>query len=73
MVEPRATSRRSIAVVGAGYVGLVSAVGFAAMGHDVELVETDPVRLAALRRGEVPFTEQGVQEALTAALAGGHA
>ena len=71
MVEPRATSRRSIAVVGAGYVGLVSAVGFAAMGHAVELVETDPDRLAALRRGEVPFTEQGVQEALTAALDAG--
>jgi UDPglucose 6-dehydrogenase len=65
---PRATPR-SIAVVGAGYVGLVSAVGFAGMGHAVELVETDPVRLAALRRGEVPFTEAGVQEALTAALA----
>ncbi len=71
MVEPRATSRRSIAVVGAGYVGLVSAVGFAAMGHDVELVETDPDRLAALHRGEVPFTEPGVQDALTAALAAG--
>ena len=71
MVEPRATSRRSIAVVGAGYVGLVSAVGFAAMGHDVELVETDPDRLAALHRGEVPFTEAGVQDALTAALAAG--
>ena len=41
------------------------------MGHAVELVETDPDRLAALRRGEVPFTEQGVQEALTAALDGG--
>ena len=71
MVETRATTRRSIAVVGAGYVGLVSAVGFAAMGHDVELVEVDPDRLAALRRGEVPFTEQGVQEALTSALEAG--
>ncbi len=66
-MEPRATAR-SIAVIGAGYVGLVSAVGFAAMGHRVELVETDPGRLAALRRGEVPFTEAGVQDALTAGL-----
>jgi len=69
MSEPRATARRSIAVVGAGYVGLVSAVGFAGMGHAIELVETDPDRLAQLRQGRVPFTERGVQEALTAAIA----
>ncbi len=69
---PEAATRRSIAVVGAGYVGLVSAVGFAAMGHAVELVETDPVRLDALRRGLVPFTEAGVQEALSAAIESGN-
>jgi UDPglucose 6-dehydrogenase len=71
MPEPHAASRRSIAVVGAGYVGVVSAVGLAAMGHAIELVETDPERLAALRRGLVPFTELGVQEALTAAISSG--
>ena len=58
-------------MVGAGYVGLVSAVGFAAMGHAVELVETDPERLAALRDCRVPFHERGVQEALTTALESG--
>ena len=57
--------------MGAGYVGLVSAVGFTSLGHAVELVETDPDRLAALRDGRVPFSEPGVQEALTAALATG--
>jgi UDPglucose 6-dehydrogenase len=41
------------------------------MGHVIELVETDPRRLAALRAGQVPFTERGVQEGLTAALASG--
>jgi len=71
MQHPRSGPRRSIAVVGAGYVGLVSAVGFAALGHAVELVETDPDRLRALRSGQVPFTERGVEEALTAALASG--
>lgn len=71
MSEPHATARRSIAVVGAGYVGLVSAVGLAALGHPIELVETNPERLVALGEGRVPFTEQGVQEALTAAIAAG--
>jgi UDPglucose 6-dehydrogenase len=71
MSERRDAPRRSIAVVGAGYVGLVSAVGFARMGHAIELVETDPDRLADLRNGRVPFSEPGVQEALTAALASG--
>jgi UDPglucose 6-dehydrogenase len=71
MPEHDTTERRPIAVIGAGYVGLVSAVGLAAKGHAIELVETDPTRLAALRAGRVPFTEAGVQEALTAALASG--
>jgi UDPglucose 6-dehydrogenase len=63
MSEHDATSPRSIAVIGAGYVGLVSAVGLARMGHRIELVETNPDRLVALRNGRVPFTELGVQEA----------
>jgi UDPglucose 6-dehydrogenase len=67
----RDAAGRSIAVIGAGYVGLVSAVGLAGMGHRIELVETDRERLAALRDGRVPFTEKGVQEALNAALASG--
>ena len=71
MSGPRAETRRSIAVVGAGYVGLVSAVGLARMGHSIELVESDPARLVQLRNGEVPFSEPGVQEALTMALAAG--
>lgn len=71
MPERHPASRRSIAIVGAGYVGLVSAVGLAGMGHAIELVETDPERLAALRQGLVPFTELGVQEALTTAISSG--
>lgn len=41
MLEHDAATRRSIAVIGAGYVGLVSAVGLAAKGHTIELVATD--------------------------------
>jgi UDPglucose 6-dehydrogenase len=71
MVSPRATTPRSIAIVGAGYVGLVSAVGLARLGHAIELVETDPSRLIELRAGRVPFSEPGVQEAFSSALASG--
>jgi UDPglucose 6-dehydrogenase len=41
------------------------------MGHPIELVEADPGRLAALRRGEVPFSEQGVDDLLREALTAG--
>ena len=71
MVSSRTTTPRSIAIVGAGYVGLVSAVGLARLGHTIELVETDPSRLVELRDGRVPFSEPGVQEAFSTALASG--
>jgi UDPglucose 6-dehydrogenase len=62
---------RRIVVVGAGYVGLVTAVGLASMGHRVEVVETRPDRLAALRAGRSPIHEAGLPEALAIALANG--
>lgn len=62
---------RPVTIVGAGYVGLVSAVGLANLGHRVELVETGAVRLAALREGRIPIHEEGLQEGLDAALAAG--
>ncbi len=46
-----------IAVVGAGYVGLVSAACLAEIGHDVILVDADVNRIAGLNRGEVPIHE----------------
>ena len=51
------------AVVGAGYVGIATAVGLAEHGHDVVLVEHDPERLAALVDGRIPFHEPGLPEA----------
>jgi UDPglucose 6-dehydrogenase len=62
---------RSLTVVGAGYVGLVTAVGLARLGHDVHLVETAPARLETLRAGRIPIHEAGLQEALDAAVADG--
>ncbi|MCQ9154257.1 UDP-glucose dehydrogenase family protein [Acidomonas methanolica] len=49
-----------IAVIGGGYVGLVSGACFAEFGIDVAVVETHPGRLAALRRGHIPIYEPGL-------------
>jgi UDPglucose 6-dehydrogenase len=51
------------AVVGAGYVGIATAVGLAERGHDVVLVEQDAERLATLTAGHIPFHEPGLPEA----------
>ncbi|MBE3597553.1 MAG: nucleotide sugar dehydrogenase [Limnochordaceae bacterium] len=51
-----------VGVIGAGYVGLVAAVGLAAAGDETAVAEADPAKLAALREGRVPFFEPGLQE-----------
>lgn len=51
-----------VTVVGLGYVGLVSAAGFAEWGHDVVGVEADPRRVASLRAGQMPLFEPGLAE-----------
>lgn len=51
-----------IAVIGLGYVGLVTAACTAAAGHDVVGVDIDEERLARLRLGRVPFHEPGLSE-----------
>lgn len=60
-----------IAVVGAGYVGLVTAVGLSSVGHEVGVVEKRPDRLDALRAGHAPFHEPGLQERLRSVLDSG--
>src|SRR5690606_30527731 len=51
-----------IAVIGTGYVGLVSGAGFSDFGHDVTCVDIDNKRVEALRRGEIPIHEPGLPE-----------
>ena len=51
-----------VSIVGAGYVGLVTAACFAEFGHDVLCVEKIPAKLAMLRGGEVPIYEPGLDE-----------
>ncbi|MGA7291450.1 MAG: UDP-glucose/GDP-mannose dehydrogenase family protein [Terriglobales bacterium] len=53
-----------IAVVGSGYVGLVTGACFADLGHAVVLVDNDEKKLAALRDGEVPIHEKFLPELL---------
>ncbi len=62
---------RTIVVIGAGYVGLVTAAGLATAGHRIRLVERAPARLEALRVGTVPLHEAGLQQAFDLATAEG--
>jgi UDPglucose 6-dehydrogenase len=54
----------SIAVVGSGYVGLVAAVCFAEMGHDVVCVDNDQRKVAALQGGDTLIHEEHLPELL---------
>ncbi len=61
-----------VTVIGAGYVGLVTAACFADVGNTVTCVERDPRRLAALRdRAEVPFYEPGLSDLVRRKIAEG--
>lgn len=60
-----------VAVIGAGYVGLVTAGGLAALGHRVRVGENDPAKLAKLARGEPPFYEPDLDRILGEGLATG--
>src|SRR5437879_5129103 len=55
-----------IAMIGKGYVGLVSGACFADFGHQVTCVDKDGDKIASLRRGETPIFEPGL-DALVAA------
>jgi UDPglucose 6-dehydrogenase len=51
-----------IAVIGTGYVGLVSGVCFSDFGHDVVCVDKDSAKIAKLEAGKVPIYEPGLEE-----------
>jgi UDPglucose 6-dehydrogenase len=60
-----------VVVVGCGYVGLVTGVCFASLGHNVLGIEIDESRAALIERGIPPFHEPGLEERLQSCLSEG--
>ena len=51
-----------IAVIGTGYVGLVSGACFSEFGFDVTCVDNDPDKIIRIGKGEMPIYEPGLAE-----------
>lgn len=60
-----------IAIVGSGYVGLVTGVCLADFGHDVVCIDKDQRKIAALEQGEIPIYEPGLSDLVASNVAAG--
>lgn len=61
----------NIAIVGTGYVGLVTGACFAEVGHQVICVDNDPRKVELLRQGGIPIYEPGLEEIVKRNVAAG--
>ena len=62
---------RTIAVIGAGYVGLTTAACLSSLGHQVTAADVDADKVARLGRGELPILEEGLGALVEAGLGSG--
>ncbi|GGC35121.1 UDP-glucose 6-dehydrogenase [Novosphingobium marinum] len=60
-----------IAMVGSGYVGLVSGACFADFGHDVVCIDKDPAKIDRLKAGQMPIYEPGLEDLVERNVRGG--
>ena len=60
-----------IAMIGAGYVGLVTGACFSEFGHDVTCIDRDEARIKKLNAGDVPIYEPGLEELVAGSVKSG--
>jgi UDPglucose 6-dehydrogenase len=60
-----------IAMIGCGYVGLVTGACFADLGHTITCIDKDADKIAGLRRGEIPIFELGLSDLIATNVRGG--
>lgn len=63
-IDPKGSGSMKIAMIGTGYVGLVSGVCFSDFGHEVVCVDKMQEKIATLRQGQVPIYEPGLEAVL---------
>jgi UDPglucose 6-dehydrogenase len=65
-------NRPKISIIGAGYVGLCTAVGFSSKGYNVTACEVDRAKARKINQGIPPFHEPGLEEKLKASVKNGN-